>query len=52
MFDWLKPKPEMSDFDKQLLSSNIVGAKTLAQLSDIERSITTVKTQEREPPNP
>jgi len=46
MFDWLKPKPEMSDFDKQLLSSNIVGAKTLAQLSDIERSITTVKTQE------
>ncbi len=46
MLDWLKPKPEMSDFDRQLLSSNIVGAKTLSQLSDIEREITEVKTRE------
>jgi len=46
MFTWLNPKPKMSDFNKQLLSSNIVRAETFSQLSDIERSITTVKTQE------
>ena len=46
MFDWLKPKPKMSEFDKQLLASNIVGARTLEQLTEIERSITTTKTSE------
>jgi len=46
MFDWLKPKPEMSDFDRQLLSSNIVGAKTLSELDERERMITTQKTRE------
>lgn len=46
MFNWREPKPEMSDFDRQLPSSNIVGAKTLSQLSDIERSITNDKTYE------
>ena len=46
MFDWLKPKPKINEFDKQLLASNLVGAKSLEQLSEIERSITTHRTRE------
>jgi len=46
MFDWLKPKPEMSEFDRQLLASNLVGAKSLEELSEIERDITQTKTRE------
>ena len=40
MFDWLNPEPEMNDFDKQLLASNLVGAKSLSELHKIERDIT------------
>ena len=40
MFGWLNPEPEMNDFDKQLLASNLVGAKSLDELFEIERAIT------------
>ena len=46
MFDWLNPQQEMSEFDRQLLSSNLVGAKSLEELTKIERSITYQKTRE------
>jgi len=45
MFDWFKPKPKINEFDKQLLDSNLVGAKSLEELSEIERSITYQKTR-------
>jgi len=43
MFEWLKPKSKISNFDKQLLSSNLVGAKTLDELNNKERLITEVR---------
>ena len=46
MFDWLKPKPKMNDFDRQLLSSNLVGAKNLDELFYREKMITDAKTRE------
>jgi cell filamentation protein len=46
MFDWLQPKPEMSEFDKHLISSNLVGAKNLSELNEKERLITDAKTRE------
>ena len=46
MFDWLNPEPEMSEFDKQLLASNIVGAKSLDELTEKERNITYIRSSE------
>ena len=46
MFNLFKPKPDMSDFDRQLLSSNLVGAKNLDELFYRERMITDAKTRE------
>ncbi len=46
MLGWFKSEQEMSDFDRQLLSSNLVGAKSLSELFEIERDITQVKTRE------
>ena len=45
MINWLKRKPTINDFDKQLLSSNIVGAKTLLDLHNKERDITDIRTK-------
>lgn len=46
MFDWLKLKPQISDFDKQLLSSNLLGAKNFSKLEEREKRITYAKTRE------
>ena len=46
MFEWLKPKPKINEFDKQLLASNLVGAKSLEQLSERERLVTDSRTRE------
>ena len=43
MFEWLNPQPEMSEFDKQLLASNIVGAKSLHALAEKEQKITNLR---------
>ena len=40
MFEWLKPKPKINEFDKQLLASDLVGAKTLSELAERERLVT------------
>jgi len=44
VFEWLKP--QMSEFEKELLSSNLVGAKSFAQLQEREKLITDAKTRE------
>ena len=43
MFEWLNPQSEMSEFDRQLLASNLVGAKSIEILADRERKITTIR---------
>jgi len=43
MFEWLNPQPEMSEFDRQLLASNLVGAKSLEHLAQRERKITNIR---------
>ena len=46
MFERLKSKSKINEFDRQLLSSNLVGVKSLEQLAEIEREITDAKTRE------
>jgi len=43
MFEWLNPIPEINEFDRQLLASNIVGAKSLDALAEKERKITNLR---------
>ena len=43
MFSSWENNDELNDFDRQLLSSNIAGAKTLKELFEIERDITFAK---------
>ena len=46
MFKWLTPKEELNDFDKELLSSNLLGAKNITELQEREKLISEIKTIE------
>lgn len=43
VFDWLKPKQEINNFDKALLASNLVGAKTLHELHQKEEILSNIR---------
>jgi cell filamentation protein len=46
VFKWLTPKEELNDFDKELLSSNLLGAKNITELQEREKLISEIKTIE------
>ncbi len=46
MFEWLNPKPALSDFDKQLIASNLTGAKDLAELKARETTLSAIRSFE------
>ena len=46
MFGWLKPKPAFSEFDKQLIASNLTGAKDLEELKQKETILSAIRSLE------